>query len=387
VTLLAALPLLLAALAALVLAASCAILALGRRWIVRLAEVEPLPPSEMPPVSIVIPARDEAHTIEPALRSVLELEGEGIEIVVVDDRSSDGTGALVERIAGGDPRLRLLTVTELPPGWLGKNHALALGASVARGELVLFTDADVRMRPDTLRRAVAHLRRRGLDHLTLGPRLEMPGAVLEAFGVLFVLLFTLWTRPWRARDPARPEHIGIGAFNLLAVSAYRAIGTHRALALRPDDDLKLGKLVKAHGFRQEFLAGGPLVSVAWYGSVGEMIRGLRKNAFAALDYRLSPLFGATLATALLFLGPPLALVVTGGWTRVLSGAAVALALLMMAAEARALGSRARVALLYPVAALLMLAAVWNAALHALYHGAIEWRGTRYSLAELRRNRI
>ena len=377
----------LAALTAVFLAGVFVELAAGSVRLRYLRDVEPLDPARMPSVSVVIAARNEARGIEPALHSVLALQGERIEVVAVDDRSDDGTGDILDRMARSDPRLRVVHVAELPAGWLGKNHALWLGAQAARGELLLFTDADVVMAPDTVLRAAAYLRREGLDHLTLGPRVILPGVVLTTFAVAFGIFFAMFTRPWRVRDPRSRSHVGIGAFNLVRGEAYRAMGTHRAIAMRPDDDVKLGKLVKKHGFAQGFVFGAEHVSVEWYHSLGEVVRGLRKNGFAGVDYRLSLVVLATLMQLVVFMWPFAAVWVTDGWTRVLYAVAVGFILLLYAGGARAQRTPMWYGILFPVASALFIFVVWNATLYALLNRGIEWRGTHYSLDELRANRV
>ena len=140
----------------------------GNRSIRFLADLPPLA-GPLPRVSIVIPARNEERNLEEALRSVLALDYDNLEIDVVDDRSTDRTGEILDRMAAADPRLRVVHVRELPPGWLGKNHALWLGAAKATGEFLLFTDADIVMEPTALRRAVGAMVADGLDHLTASP--------------------------------------------------------------------------------------------------------------------------------------------------------------------------------------------------------------------------
>lgn len=376
----------LGALTAAAFAAMFVQLAVAGRRLGTLDRVEPLAAGEMPRVSVVVAARDEARAIEPALRSLLALEGD-VEVVAVDDRSSDGTGEILDRIAAAEPRLRVVHVVELPSGWLGKTHALQLGARAATGALLCFTDADVVMRPDTLRRAAAHLLREELDHLTLAPRVVMPGALLQAFGVTFGIYFSLFARPWKARDPRSRAHVGIGAFNLLRADAYRAIGGHAALRLRPDDDIKLAKVVKKHGLAQDFLFGASHLSVEWYRSVPEAVRGLRKNAFAGLDYRLDVLVAASVVHLLLFVGPVPGALLARGAAQACFAAALLLMLALYAGAARAQGTPAWHAVLFPLTSIVFVAALWNAAAYALWTGGIEWRGTRYPLDELRRNRV
>jgi cellulose synthase/poly-beta-1,6-N-acetylglucosamine synthase-like glycosyltransferase len=358
----------------------------GRR-LTLLHEVNPLEADDMPSVSIVIAARNEERAIEHALRSVLGQEGDRVEVIVIDDRSDDSTGAILDRMAAAAPRLRVVHVTELPPGWLGKNHALWMGAAAATGELLLFTDADVVMAPDTLRRATAYLVREKLDHLTLGPRVIMPGALLRAFGVVFSLFFALFTRPWKVRDPRSPYHIGIGAFNMVRAGAYRAMGTHQAIAMRPDDDIKLGKLVKKNGFTQDFVVGAELVSVEWYHSVREAVHGLRKNGFAGVDYRLWMVVGASLVHLVFFVWPFVAVLVTGGWTQGLYALAIGILMVIYAGSALAQKASPWHGILFPLASIMFVVVLWNATLYALWNNGIEWRGTHYPLDELRANKV
>jgi cellulose synthase/poly-beta-1,6-N-acetylglucosamine synthase-like glycosyltransferase len=376
----------LAALTALLVAVMFVELAVGGTRLRHLHDVPPAAPGEMPPVSIVIAARNEERGIEPALRSVLAQRG-GIEVIVVDDRSDDSTGAILDRMAAENPRLRVVHVTELPAGWLGKNHALWLGAQAARGELLLFTDADVVMTPDTVSRAAAYLAREGMDHVTVAPRVIMPGWLLQSFGVTFSIFFSIFTRPWKVRDPRSKHHVGIGAFNLVRAEAYHRMGTHRAIAMRPDDDVKLGKLVKKNGFRSDFVIGAEHVSVEWYHSLGEVVRGLRKNGFAGVDYRISVVIFATVTHLLFLIWPFAAVWVTGGWTRGLYAFAVGLMLLMYVGAARAQRTPWWHCVMFPFACVLFLVVMWNATIYALVNRGIEWRGTHYPLDELRANKV
>ncbi|HYW07556.1 MAG TPA: glycosyltransferase, partial [Longimicrobium sp.] len=179
-------------LALLILAALAAMLVeliRGNRHLGFLARVPTLDDADLPMVSAIVAARDEERGMEAALRSLLAQDLARFEVIVVDDRSTDRTGEILDRMAAAEPRLRVLHVAELPAGWLGKNHALHLGAAEARGELLVFTDADIVMTPDTMRRAASHAVRRRLDHLTMAPRLHMPGFLLQAFGVVFGIFF------------------------------------------------------------------------------------------------------------------------------------------------------------------------------------------------------
>src|SRR3954452_1043165 len=149
----------------------------GARSIRALRDLPPLA-APLPRVSIIIPARNEERNLEEALRSVLALDYDDLEIDVADDRSTDRTGEILDRMAAANPRLRVVHIRELPSGWLGKNHALELGGRKATGDYLLFTDADIVMEPTALRRAVGAMERDGIDHLAVSPEIERTSGVL-----------------------------------------------------------------------------------------------------------------------------------------------------------------------------------------------------------------
>lgn len=359
---------------------------LGNRSIRHLRDQPPLA-GPLPRVSIIIPARNEERNLEEALRSVLALDYDNLEIDVVDDRSTDRTGEILDRMAAAEPRLRVIHVKDLPQRWLGKNHALWLGAEKATGELLLFTDADVVLEPSTLRRAVGVMTKDGLDHLTASPEIERPSVWFEMFIGTFSLFFSLFTKPWKVKDPNSRSHVGIGAFNLVRAAAYRAAGGHRAIAMRPDDDLKLGKLLKTRGFRQEFVFGQGMLRVEWYASVRELIQGLMKNAFSAVDYRVSVVFFSSLTQLAIMVWPFLALFLTSGATRWLNLGSVLVLFLLGWVNAPLAGVRRWHGIGFPVATLLFNYIVWRATLTTLKNDGIDWRGTHYPLAELKANKI
>lgn len=353
----------------------------------RLASAPVTPGATAPRVSVVVAARDEARGIEAAMRSLLGQQYPDFEIVAVDDRSSDGTGAILDRLAESSPRLRVLHVRELPAGWLGKNHGLSVAAAAATGEWLLFTDADVVMQPEALARAVGFAERRGLDHLALFPDIQVPGLLLQAFVTGFFCLGLAVLRPWKARDPRSWRFVGIGAFNLVRRSAYLRAGGHAPIRLRPDDDLKLGKILKQSGARSDILLGSGLISVAWYHTVGEAINGLMKNTFSVVEYR-SLLMAASVPLYLVgALGPLAAALLGSGPLRILGLIGVLIQLGILLRGTMETGAPRRVVLLYPVVGVLLAWIILRALVLNLWQGGIVWRGTHYPLAELRRNRV
>ncbi len=359
----------------------------GNRLIRFLREVTPDLGAAPPAVSLVIAARNEQRNIREALLSVLSLDYPDYEVIVVNDRSEDDTGTILDALSESHSHLHVLTVRDLPPGWLGKNHALWLGSGKARGEFLLFTDADVVMAPSTLSRAVTFMEKHRIDHLAASPVPRMPGHFLNIFGAAFGLFFGMFVRPWKARDPKSSCHIGIGAFNLVRTRVYREVGGHRTIALRPDDDLKLGKIIKKGGFSQDIVHGKGLIAVEWYASVCEVIRGLEKNVFAGTDYRLSLVISGAVFHLVASIWPYVALLVTEGSTLLVYAATVMVISFIVIDGSRFHGYRAWYALGFPLAAALFTYIVLRSVSLNLIRGGITWRGTFYPLSELRQNRI
>jgi cellulose synthase/poly-beta-1,6-N-acetylglucosamine synthase-like glycosyltransferase len=352
----------------------------------RLIDVPPKPDG-LPTISLVAPARNEERNIERAVRSLVRLDYPDLEITIVNDRSTDATGEILDRLAAEFPQLNVVHLTELPAGWLGKNHALQLGANRSRGEWLLFTDADIVFEPTTLRRAIAYAEDGRVDHLAATPDCHMPSWLLTSFAVTFAMHFSLYVRIWAVRNPKSHAHIGIGAFNMIRASVYRALGRHERIRMRPDDDLKLGKIVKLGGYRQDVVNGTGLIGVEWYASLGETIRGLEKNAFSGADYSVS-LTVISSAMALLFnVWPYLAVFVVPSPTRWIY-LIVCLTVWWIAwMSARGMNVRQTCALGFPLGVLILVYIQWRTMLLNHYHNGIRWRDTHYSLAELRANKV
>jgi glycosyltransferase involved in cell wall biosynthesis len=361
--------------------------AIGNRSLSRLGNIAPFQGSSAPKVSVIVAARNEARKIEETLRSVLAQDYPNLEFVVLNDRSTDGTGIILDRLANKDTRVRVVHITELPKGWLGKNHAQHFVAERATGDLILFTDADVVMERSAISRAVAYLQREQIDHLAITPQLQMPGLLLGMFGGAFALFFGLYAKPWKARDPKSPRHIGIGAFNLVRAEAYHAIGGHRAIAMRPDDDMKLGKLLKKNGFHQDLILSDGLITVEWYSSVEELVRGLEKNTFAGVEYNLAVVVASSIAQLVVFIWPVLALPLTRGATWWLNLAIVGSLAMLYMDNAHCHGAKRWHCVGFRVTALLFQYIIWRATLKTLVNDGIDWRGTHYSLSELKANKI
>jgi glycosyltransferase involved in cell wall biosynthesis len=373
--------------------------ALGAIWMHRLVDAargmprvpdiaapawEPPAGTDWPRLSVIVPARNEAEHIEAALRSLLGVDYPGLEIIAVDDRSSDATGEIMERLAGASGgRLRVLRVRELPERWLGKVHAMWLGARQASGEWLLFTDADVIFRQDSLQRALHYAGASGADHLVVFPTVDMRTPGERMMIAFFQLLFSFGHRPWKTADPKAKDHMGVGAFNLVRREAYEAVGTYEALRMEVLDDMRLGKLIKDKGRAQRNVFGRDLVVVRWARGARGVVHNLTKNMFALMRFRWELAVAGAVLLALLNLGPWAGLALAHGWAR--AGFAVAVAAILGLYAGMA--TRSRVPFYYflthPVATVIFDYIVLRSMAHALLHGGVVWRGTKYRLEELR----
>ena len=350
----------------------------------------PLPDADfrLPSVSLVAPARNEERNIEQAVRSLLKLDYPDLQITLVNDRSTDSTGQILDRLAAEFPQLNVVHLTELPAGWLGKNHAMQYGAERSTGEWILFTDADVIFEPTTLKRAIRYATEQGVDHLAGAPVAMMPSWILKCFVVTFSMNFLLFVRAWGIRNPKSTAHVGIGAFNLIRREVFEKIEGFRPIKMRPDDDLKLGKLVKLRGFRQDLVTGGDgMIVVEWYGSVWEMVRGLEKNTYAAIDYNLPAAVFITVMMLLFNIWPYIAIFLTTGIAHWLYIANVVALTLLLASSARETRNPYSCAVGFPLAVLLFVFVQWRSIYLTYRNNGIQWRDTHYSLAELRSNKI
>ena len=360
----------------------------GVRAIKRLSDLPVSSSREiLPTVSLIIPARNEAQTLRPALASLLKQDYPSFEVIAVNDRSTDETGAILDEEARAHPYLNVVHLQELPAGWIGKNYALWAGARRATGTLYLFADADVIMEPVAIRRAVDYLTSTGLDHLTIFPEVVAPRLGVQMFVSAFCFFFALAFRPWKARDPRSSCYVGIGAFNLIRAQAYQAMGTHQAIAMRPDDDMKFGKLVKRAGLRQEVLYGRGLIRVTWYASLPEVIQGLMKNAFVGAGYSVTMVGLGVLLLALTGAWPFLALLVTRGMVQYVNGLIVAVIVLAHASHASLHRFKPWIGIGHPLASLIMSYVLIRATVTTLRAGGITWRGTYYPLPALRASRV
>jgi cellulose synthase/poly-beta-1,6-N-acetylglucosamine synthase-like glycosyltransferase len=343
------------------------------------------PAGGWPPVAVVFAARNEAAMVEEATRSMLRLDYHGVAVVAVDDRSTDATGAILDALAlaAGDWQLQVVHVQDLPTDWLGKTHALQQGAADTSAQWLLFTDADVLFREDSLRRAIAFAEGRGLDHLAVVPEILTESFGERIFVAMFLLIFNAYSPPRKVWDPRSRVSVGVGAFNLVRAHAFRAIGGFRHLALSVDEDMRLGQALKFAGYRTGIALGQRLISVRWQEGLGGMIRGLEKNFFAGAGYRLSVVVLAVFGMATIGIAPHAGLVVGPWWARVLCGLGVSAIALILWLMRRPGGVAWYHALALPIGAVACITALIRSTVLAIRRRGIRWREQVYPLSLLR----
>ncbi len=344
----------------------------------------PREPQRWPRVSVIVPACNEASTIEAALESRLAEGYPAAEYVVIDDRSTDATGAIVDRLAARDPRVVALHVKELPDGWLGKVHALHAGVARATGEWILFSDADIHHEPGTLTRVVAHCEEQRLDHVAVLPSIWSSTLALDVMLNCFIRQFVIGSRAWKLGDPTSRVSIGGGNFMLVRRSALERAGGLEPLALEVVDDVALGQMLKWSGARQALLNARGFVGLHFYRSLPEAVRGMEKNAFAAMGYSVLRFMVLVSLFLVAELGSFAALAAGSGWPRAIAAIAVALLLATQLAVGRWLGRPALPTLLAPLGVVAMVVGTARSMALTLARRGVEWRGTRYPLDALRR---
>jgi hypothetical protein len=372
------------------------------RGVPLLEDLTPSDPKRWPRVSVIVPACNEEESLDKAMRSRLDEQYPNAEYVLIDDRSTDRTGAIADRLAKEDSRIIAAHVTDLPEGWLGKVHAMHVGLGHATGEWILFSDADVHHEPGTLRRVIAHCEENAIDHVAVFPdvwshRRTRGGPRFSGFWLDVVMnavlrMLTVLSRAWKVADPKSKVSIGAGNFNLVRRSALERAGGLEPLKLEVMDDIGLGQMLKWSGARQAVLNARGFVGLFYYRSVSELVRGMEKNSFAAMG-RLSVV---KCSAALIFLSTvelgmfavlfahPAGLVGGSGWVRIVAAIAIMLAVGVSLATARWLRRPLVPALFGPIGISVMFLGALRSMVLALFRGGIDWRGTRYSLTALRR---
>jgi glycosyltransferase involved in cell wall biosynthesis len=350
----------------------------------------PATPTGEPRVSIIVPARNEEEDIRETLVRLLALDYSNYEVIAVNDRSTDRTGAIIDDVAASSEAhglLKAIHIPDLPSGWLGKTHAMWTSAQQATGAWLLFTDADVQFKPDALRRAVAYAETERADHVVLFPRMIMKRPSERMMIAFFQALFVFGHRPWKVADPRARDHMGVGAFNMVRRSVYDAVGTYRALRMEVLDDMKLGKVIKNAGFAQRNVFGEDLISLYWARGAFGMVNNLTKNFFAVLSFQWPRTVATIVGLGFLNLGPFLGVWLAHGWARL----PYAIALVSLFGIYYGMSGMSAVPayyfFLHPVGTSLFMYTLLRSMIQTLANGGVVWRGTKYPLEELRKGMV
>ena len=321
----------------LIQAFSITMLILNYRLIPKLAPgVYKSPVDSAPLVTVIVPARNEEANIERCVLSLLSQDYPNFELIVVNDRSSDSTGEILERLAKRDERLRVIHGVEPPAGWMGKNHAIYQGVARAKGDYLLFVDADLQLERECLTQAVGFAMERGSDLLTLLPKLInrtfWERVVQPSIGQLVLT----WFPAGLINDPRRKKVASAnGPFMMFNRKAYEQIGGHEAVKGDIVEDLALARMIKQSDHRLSYVLGIDLARLRMYTSLKEIWNGWSKNFYVGVGGNAVGAIIAMIGMFALFLLPwllgPAALIIwasgaqSAGWT-----AAGALAVLLSA---------------------------------------------------------
>ncbi|WP_348261139.1 glycosyltransferase family 2 protein [Telmatobacter sp. DSM 110680] len=360
-------------------------------------QLPPLPADNLSHVTVIVPARDEEDSISQNLESLLRSESVRAQIIAIDDRSEDRTGALMDAVASrsdnasntlkGANTLEIIHNRELPGGWLGKPHALALGVARAQAPWLLFTDGDVAFTPDALELALRAAIHESADHFVLVPTLTQKGLLAAGVQGSLQALGQWAARMWKIQDPNAKDFFGVGGFNLLRADAVEAFGGMERLRMEIVEDVSLGWLVKKELHRKSMMVLGPgLAKIAWMQGPFGIVRLLEKNAFAGFRYRIDVTVMACVTLVLQAILPLFALAAgpLGIGACLLFYISVAMS---FHANRKLNGISPLLAILYAPAVLILAWSFLRSMVLTLKRGGVIWRRNLYPLAELKRAMI
>ena len=353
-----------------------------------LAKVEPMtePLAAYPFVSVCVPARNEERDVETCLTSLLNQNYPQFEVIVVDDNSNDNTPRIIKSLQERYPNLIAVQGAALPPDWYGKPFALHQAEQKARGDLLLFTDADPVFQPYALTTAVHLMQKHQLEMISL-----LPGSEFGSFWertvqpVIFALIAAL-TRFRKVNDPDSPDAMGVGAFIMLRREVYDRVGGHVTLKQAILEDIGMARLVKHAGAKMMIADAQNIYSIRMYHSFLEIWVGWRKNVFLAMKKSIFKTFYYILCvlgfvvTPWFLVGIHLWMGSALGW-QAMALAGLGMVLITKLILCHELNLKKYYALLFPLGALVMSAIMINSMIHVLFRGGAEWRGRIYKQPE------
>lgn len=360
-------------------------LILNLRALHRLGKEKGELPEPLPPISILIPARDEESNIVTCLDSLRGQDYPNYEIIVLDDNSSDNTAAVVEEIAAADPRVRLLRGKPLPRGWVGKPFACHQLAAEASGSWLLFTDADTIHAPEMLRSALAYASSNRLTLLSGFPLQHTVSFFQRVVVPIMYFILLIWLPLWWLQGSRKPKPgIAIGQFLFLSAPDYREIGGHEAVKSRILEDVWMGFEIARHGKRQAVVDLSQVVSCRMYEGTGDLWEGLNKWTYSVTS--ISPwIFGLMMLAGISFFIAPFILMAGHflpvlpdyGWSVLIAMQVVVILLMRALVDHRFHHSRLY-SLSHPAGISFWLLCCVSGAVKRLTGGGVHWKQRHYT---------
>ncbi|MCP5047544.1 MAG: glycosyltransferase [bacterium] len=354
----------------------------------KLAEMEETLLSNPPKISVIIPACNEAETLESSMQSRLQDTYPNLEFILIDDRSHDGTRDIARRIAERDQRVKLVCIDELPKGWLGKVHALHRGVRESSGDWLLFSDADVHFKPGTMNLVMNYCQTHQLAHLSVLPEFYPAGLWVDMAVSVFIKALLVVGRSWKIKDPNSRASAGAGAFNFVRRGALEQTKGFEWLKMEVIDDLTLGQMIKRAGFHSDMVNGRGVVGLHWYSNFRDMKTGVGRALFAGIgNFRPTQLLILGSAAYVIDMMPYVALIPMGiPYLQAVGAAVTLLALWVSVKTARLTNIGTLPALLLPIGNTIVFILTIRAGIVGAIKGGITWRGTFYASKELRKGR-
>lgn len=356
-----------------------------RRAVPALSSLPPAALESWPKLSIVVPARNEGLHVAQALASKLSCGYSSLEVVAIDDRSTDDTGAIIDRAAAADPRVVPLHVTTLPEGWLGKLNAMAQGLERATGDWVLFSDADVHVEKGVLERLVSWAEAGNIDLVAVFPRMHPVGLLIDGALATMLRVLAISGRSWRANDDASSIGMSVGAFTLVRRQKLLASDAVAHLKMEVADDVAIGAYLKQCGARCRIMVGRSEVHLVFMDSVASMARSADKGGgMVGFSWWRSVFFALMPVTLDVVL--PLAAIASGGAARLVGIAVFAVATATHLVLSLHFDGPLRGVLLWPIGEAFMGALTLRAGLRAWRDQGVYWRNTFYPRSVLEAGR-
>ncbi len=357
-------------------------LLLTLRIIKKVPVLEKLPRKNLenyPKVSVIIPACNEAESIEEAINLRLQDDYPNLEIILIDDRSFDGTSEIIDRIAAKDNRVKAIHIKELPFGWLGKQYAMNQGVKQATGDWYLFSDADVKIKPGTLKLVMGYCESKQIDHLAIFPEIPKTNFLLDTLFSVFIRFLCIGGRIWAVEDEKSSSAVGSGSFNLVRRSAFEKTKGFEWLRLETIDDVGLGKMLKESGARSSIINGRNYLSVYLYRSLRGMAIGSERPVFAGIgNFSLTWLILTSLINLGFELSPFFALIPIGiPLLNFLGLIMVVMAIFTSSLISRWMNRPLLPSIFYPIGSTILVIIMIRAGILGAKRGGVYWRNTFY----------